>query len=397
MEDMKERITTSISTAELERRWRAAREVMRERGIDVLLMRNDEEFLGSYVKWFTDIPARHSYPYTVIFPIDEEMTTIACGPPPPGEASPPRWAVRGVKNRLSAPYFPSLHYTHTYDAEVAAGVLRQRKGATVGLVGKSFIPMNFFDHLRNALSGTTFVDATEEIDRIKVIKSPEEMDLIRATAEMQDRAMQHVGQAIRPGLKEFEILAEANFFLTKEGSERGLVLVSSAKPVSTVRYQGRHFQNRTIREGDRVAVLLEVNGPGGFYTELGRMFCLAKPPQELQDAFATAKEAQDISLSMLKPGADPKEIWEANNAFLQKRGFSPERRLYAHGQGYDLVERPAIRYDEPMKIRANMNITVHPFAVSGRIWATLCDNFLVTETGKPLRIHKTPREIIVLT
>ncbi|MFH1488274.1 MAG: M24 family metallopeptidase, partial [Pseudomonadota bacterium] len=99
---------------------------------------------------------------------------------------------------------------------------------------------------------------------------------------------------------------------------------------------------------------------------------------------------------MLKPGADPKEIWETNNAFLQKKGFFPERRLYAHGQGYDLVERPAIRYDEPMKMSANMNITVHPFAVNEKIWATLCDNFLVTETGEPVRIHKTPREIIVL-
>ncbi|MFH1489224.1 MAG: M24 family metallopeptidase [Pseudomonadota bacterium] len=396
MENMKDRITTSISTPELERRWTAAREMMRERKIDFLLMRNDEEFLGSYVKWFTDIPARHSYPFTVIFPVDEEMTTITSGPPAPADPSPPKWAVRGVKSRLAAPYFPSFHYTGTYDAELAAGVLKERKGATVGLVGKSFIPMNFFEYLSKNLPGATFVDATEEIDRIKVIKSPEEIGLIRATAEMQDRAMQHVGKAIRPGLKEFEIFAEANYSVTKQGSERGLVLVSSAAPVSTVRYQGRHFQNRTIREGDRVAVLLEVNGPGGFYTELGRMFCLGQPPQELQDAFGTAREAQDISVRMLKPGADPNEIWETNNAFLQKKGFFPERRLYAHGQGYDLVERPAIRYDEPMKMSANMNITVHPFAVNEKIWATLCDNFLVAETGEPVRIHKTPREIIVL-
>ena len=47
-------------------------------------------------------------------------------------------------------------------------------------------------------------------------------------------------------------------------------------------------------------------------------------------------EAQKLSLSLLKPGADPKEIWDANNEFLQKRGYLPERRLYAHGQGYDL-------------------------------------------------------------
>ncbi|MFH1122889.1 MAG: hypothetical protein V1758_04445 [Pseudomonadota bacterium] len=45
MEDPKERLTTCISTGELERRWKAVREVMKSLGIDFLLMRNDEEFL----------------------------------------------------------------------------------------------------------------------------------------------------------------------------------------------------------------------------------------------------------------------------------------------------------------------------------------------------------------
>ena len=73
MEDPKETLTTSISTPELERRWNSVREVMRDKKIDYLLMRNDGEFLGGYVRWFTDIPARHTYPYTVIFPVDDEM------------------------------------------------------------------------------------------------------------------------------------------------------------------------------------------------------------------------------------------------------------------------------------------------------------------------------------
>jgi hypothetical protein len=56
MFDPKERLTQSISTAELERRWGLARNVMEEHGVDYLLMRNDEEFMGGYVKWFSDFP-----------------------------------------------------------------------------------------------------------------------------------------------------------------------------------------------------------------------------------------------------------------------------------------------------------------------------------------------------
>ncbi|MFC1533425.1 M24 family metallopeptidase [Thermodesulfobacteriota bacterium] len=396
MDNPKEMLTTSISNAELERRWEAARDMMRARGIDFLLMRNDEEFLGGYVRWFTDIPARHSYPYTVIFPVDEEMTLITPGAAPPGEPAPPKWAVHGVKQRLSAPYFVSAHYTFTYDAELAVGVLKEKKGAVIGLVGRSYFPVNFCEYLWKHLPESTFIDATEEIDLIKVIKSPEEIGLIKQTAKLQDIAMEHVRKSIRPGLKDFDLYAEAHYSTTKQGSERGLILVGSGPPGRPASFRNRRFQNRLIREGDQISFLIETNGPGGLYTEVGRVFSIGEPSQELRDAFCVALEAQELSLSLLKPGVDPKDVWDANNEFLVNRGYLPETRLYAHGQGYDLVERPLIRYDEPMKIKDGMNLTVHPTAANERVWAGITDNYLVTEDGLSSCLHKTPKEIIVV-
>ncbi len=397
MEDPRERMTTSVSKAELERRWSAARKVMKEKKIDFLVMRNDEEFLGGYVRWFSDIPANHSYPFTVIFPFDDEMTLIACGGAPPAESFyPPAWAVHGVKKRLGAPYFPSMHYTNTMDAELAAGVFKEKKRATIGLVGRAFIPVPFYEYLRKHLPGYKFVDATEEIDRLKAIKSPEEIELIKGTAALQDVAMEHVRKCLAPGKKDFEILAEAQYSCTMQGSERQLVLAGSTPQGAATRWQFRRFQNRVIREGDQFSILIEVNGPGGFYTEIGRVFSIGKPSQELVDAFGTAVEAQALGQKLMKPGADPKDIWDANNDFLQKRGYLPERRLFAHGQGYDLVERPAIRYDEPMKIQAGMNITIHPFAATQTVWAPVTDNYLVLESGECQWIHKFPKEVIVV-
>ncbi len=396
MEDQRERLTKSISNAELERRWKAAREMMRDLKIDFLLMRNDEEFLGGYVKWFTDIPARHSYPYSVIFPVDDEMTLVTPGPRAPAEPFLKGWAVRGVKRTLGAPYFPSAHYTGTYDAELAVSVLKERKGATIGLVGKSSIPMNFYEYLAKHLPEARFVEATDQIDQIKAIKSPEEIELIVRTAEMQDLAIEHLRKAIRPGRRDFEIFAEAQQAMVMQGSEQQLILVGSSPPGTPARWQFRHFMNREIKQGDQVSVLIEVNGPGGLYTEIGRLFSIGKPSQEWQDAFGVAVEAQEVTLNLLKPGANPKDIWDANNAFLEKKGYRPERRLYAHGQGYDLVERPLIRDDEPMEIKAGMNITVHPCAITENLWATVCDNYLVTEDGVSHCLHKTPKEIIII-
>src|ERR1035437_4702742 len=73
MTDFAERVNTPISTKELERRWTAVRAAMTERKIDVLLMQNNNDFMGGYVKYFTDVPATNGYPVTVVFPADERM------------------------------------------------------------------------------------------------------------------------------------------------------------------------------------------------------------------------------------------------------------------------------------------------------------------------------------
>src|SRR5215210_3128285 len=70
------RIFKSISTAELERRWTRARKLMVERGADVLVMQNNNDWLGGYVKYFTDLPANHGYPRAVAFYRDDLMTVV---------------------------------------------------------------------------------------------------------------------------------------------------------------------------------------------------------------------------------------------------------------------------------------------------------------------------------
>jgi Xaa-Pro aminopeptidase len=279
---------------------------------------------------------------------------------------------------------------------MAVEILKGKKGATIGLLGKSFIPCNFYETLTKHLSGAKFVEATDQIDHIKVIKSAEEIALIKETARLQDRAMTHAKEKIRPGLRDFELAAEILYSAALQGSDRHVILLSSGPAGTPVRILPHQYQNRVIQEGDQISVLIETNGPGGLWTELGRIFTLGSPSSELQEAFGVSLEAQDLSLGLIKPGAEPKEIFLSNNAFLEKRGYFPERRLYAHGQGYDFVERPLIREDEPMKILAGTNLTVHPVANHETVWASVTDNYMVTEEGVGPCLHETPKEIIVL-
>ena len=222
MAEAAERINTPISTAELERRWAAVRAAMAEQRVDVLLMQANNDFMGGYVKYFTDLPATNGYPVTVVFPRDERMTVVGQGPagvvrelPPEGDG-----VRRGVARFMGTPSYASCAYTAGYDAALAERALERFADGTVGLLGTAAISFALVDHLRRGkLSKAMFIDASDLVDRIKAVKSDEEIGLIRDTALMQDAAMEAVFAAIRPGMTDLEAAGIAEQFGHGQGSE----------------------------------------------------------------------------------------------------------------------------------------------------------------------------------
>jgi len=392
---LSERLQTPISTAELERRWKAVRAAMAKEKVDVLLMQNNNDHMGGYVKYFTDMPATNGYPNTVIFPRDDEMTVVAQGPFGGSTVTAHgNGAWRGVKRILTTPSYASAHFTKEYDPELAAKALEPYANGTIGLLGTYQMSFAMVDHIKRKYASAKYVDASELVDRIKVIKSPEEMELVRRAALMQDSAMQAAFAAVKPGMRDTEVAAVAQHYSQVHGSENGIYLCASMPLGKPAKFGQRHMQNRTIQKGDQIALLVEDSGPGGMYTELGRSCVVGKVPQQMKDELEFCKESRKVTLDMLKPGTPCKDVWETFNAFMRKNGRPEEGRLYCHGQGYDLVERPLVRFDEPWTIEKDMNIVVHPTYIHGGYLNWLCDNYFIGGNGPGPRLHQFP-EIIV--
>jgi Xaa-Pro aminopeptidase len=392
---LSERLNTPISTEELERRWKAVRAAMQREKIDVLLMQNNNDYMGGFVRYFTDMPATNGYPNTVIFPRDEEMSVVCQGPfggSEPTAMGDQTW--RGVKRLLTTPSYASAHYTKDYDPELALKALQPYANGTIGYVGTYQMSFALLDYVKRALPQATFIDATEMVDRIKVIKSAEEMELIKRATLMQDGAMRAAFAAVKPGMRDIEVAAVAQHYSLCHGSENGIYLCASMPLGKPSKFANRHLQNRVIQEGDQIALLVEDNGPGGMYTELGRSCVVGKVPQQMKDELEFCKAARKMTLDLLKPGTPCKDIWDAFNDFMRKNGRPPEARLYCHGQGYDLVERPLIRHDEPWAIEKDMNIVVHPTYIHAGYLNWLCDNYLIGGNGPGDRLHQFPEEVV---
>lgn len=400
-ENEKKEIRKPISKQELERRFKAVRMAMEKENLDCLIMQNNNQFIGGYTRYFTGIPATH-YPMTVIFPLSRGMTIISHGAPAlPGPPAfpprPPEWAVHGVDERINFPFVPTLTRTNDMDARAAVDTLKKLKVRSLGIVSPTSMCVYMGDYIKEKLPDLKIRYATDLVDEIKAIKSEEEILLIRETARMQDILWGAVLAMVRPGVREYEIRAEVQRLFVNWGSEEQLIMIGSQPAGKPAVQKADFFQNRALQEGDQVCIMPEVNGAGGYYCELGRTVCIGDAPRPLLALWDFMVELQDATAERLKPGADPAGIFKFYNDELAKKGCAPDHRLFCHGQGYDLVERPSMRPEEDMAVRTNMNITIHPMTMDSTksAYVFCCDNFIVTDSGS-VRIHTTPRQVFVV-
>jgi len=230
MDQMSERINKPISTKELERRWVAIRTAMEEQGIDVLLMQNNNDHMGGYTKYVTDVPATNGYPVTIIFPREDAMTQVNQGPFDMVrnlDVNGSDGVHRGIKTLMTTPSYASAPYTREYDPALACKALEPYKDGTIGLVGTYQMSFAMVDYVKRQFSNASYVEASDLMDQIKVIKSDEEIELIKGTAEQQVASMEAVVKEIRVGMKDSDVAAIALHAGHSLGSEQGVYLCQS--------------------------------------------------------------------------------------------------------------------------------------------------------------------------
>ena len=388
--EMPERYRYHISNEELERRWSAVRAKMAEQDIDCLVVNGYDNMLGGYLRWFTDI-ALADYPLSILFHREDDMTFIGHGGV--GTRSISAELARGVGEAPATPMMPTLWYTDRYVPDLMIESIKRRNYKKVGFVAMATIPASMYKYLTEELSGVEFVDATELVDYIKAIKSPEEIQRIRLSAAVHDKVYAAMPAIFRPDRYEYEITNDIRALGAELGAECIINVSIGTDPNFPVKGVVP-WQYRRTRMGDKMFCLIELNGPGGYYSEALRILSLGEPPKEYLEAAETAAKCLDLIASMMKPGAKCPDLFKANNDYLVAHGYLPEGRLFGHGQGYDMVERPAFVPAETMELAENMYVACHPGAVNSKVIGQACSNFLITKDGCE-RVTTTPNGMII--
>ena len=219
------------------------------------------------------------------------------------------------------------------------------------------------------------------------IKSQDEITLLNIAASMVDGVYQDIAEALKPGIKESQIVALASKRLYEMGSD----CVEAVNSIAGERCSPHphNFTDRIIRPGDP-AYFDIIHSFIGYKTCYYRTFTVGSSTPAQRDAYKRARQWMDDAISMMKPGLSTdkaaKELPKASDV-----GFENEMAAFGlnfcHGLGLGLHERPLISrlnsFKEPYELKVGMVFAVETFcpAKDGYSAARIEEEVVLTPDG----------------
>ena len=249
--------------------------------------------------------------------------------------------------------------------------------------------------------GITVVDGQQLMQSARVIKTQDEISLLNMAAMLVDGAYDELYRALRPGIRENELVGLASKFLYDNGSEyvEGINAISGERcsPHPHV------YSDRALRPGDP-AYFDILHSYMGYRTCYYRTFVVGSASQAQIDAYKRCRYYLDVAIDAIKPGvttADICKLWPKAEDF----GFPNEEAAFAlqygHGIGLAIWEKPVfsrlVSLDYPEIIEEGMVFALETFWPASDGWsaARIEEELVVTKDGCQV-ISRFPAEELLV-
>jgi Xaa-Pro aminopeptidase len=279
-------------------------------------------------------------------------------------------------------------------------------------------PQKLSDALAVALAGaseagfedSTTVSAAAELDKehpgiawkpmkgfceqLRKVKSPEEIAKIRAACGLADACMEHVRRLIQPGMAEYDLHLEVEFFYRRNGAGLAFEPIVVSGP-NSARPHGRAGE-RKLQRGDLVTI--DCGGElEGYCSDITRTFAVEEAGEEAGRIYGAVLESQLAALAAMKPGASAKEVDAASRAGLIEKGLN---ELFGHGLGHglglDVHDPGSLSGRSEDVLEPGMIFTVEPGVyVKGFGGVRIEDDVAITHDGIEV-LTAFPKELMVL-
>jgi Xaa-Pro dipeptidase len=378
----------AYSPEEYVRRYDTIQRSMHELGLDALLLRSQEN-----ITYFSGYESPGYYKYhCVVCPKDGE----------------PVFLVRDFEWINSPEFAWSTRIAKVYDWDhppsVTANVLQQLdlgSGKRIGVEKQGFFfTVDEHQTLMDTLPGNEFVDATEILWDSRMVKSAEEVGVMRRSAQLVDMAMLAGYDATAPGATADQISGVVNKTLFENGGEyMGLPPFVLAGERSCLPHQTGG--DNALKEDD--LMYFEISASKHRYTAaLMRTIFVGNPKDEWLRVADACIGAVQAAMEAIKPGATPHEADTAARNVTTNAGFGEYHRNrlgYSIGVSYppDWGEGEIIslRQEEHRPLQPGMTFHMPPLCLKYREFGIgFSESIVVTETGCE-RLSELPCEIVI--
>jgi Xaa-Pro aminopeptidase len=250
-------------------------------------------------------------------------------------------------------------------------------------VEKDFMLLRDYEMLLNAFPDAKFVHVGSAVDKLRAIKSQEEIDRIRKASAISDRAMEAALKAVRPGATELDIAAEAEYLMKKLGSEKPAFSTFVASGTRTMLAHPQASRRR-IQAGDAVVIDLGATWEG-YASDLCRTTFAGEPGHERAAYLGLVVKAQEAAAAMVRDSALCCDVYDAAYRVFEEENlgkFLPDDIGYGVGlrqsEFYPVIEKGSTTVLKEDMVIALLQTAPFSKSLGG---LRVEDTFRVTRTG----------------
>jgi len=253
-----------------------------------------------------------------------------------------------------------------------------------------------------ALPNAAFVDSGKLVNWARLIKSDAEIRYMREAAQLIELAMRAGIDAINPGVRQCDAVADIQNAQIRGKSEFGGEYTSLVPMLPTgegTTTPHLTWNSEPFKEGE--PTILELAGcRNRYHCPMSRTVHLGPPPERMTTVAKVAVEAINTTIDMMKPGVTCEEVQAAWTAVVQQHGIEKDSRMgYSIGLNYppDWGEHTlSIRPGDTTPLQAGMTLHVMPGIWLDNWGVEISEPVLITEKGAE-KFCTFPQELVVKT
>ncbi len=233
-------------------------------------------------------------------------------------------------------------------------------GLSAGRIGTDLMPYMVHDGLKRQFPKLQISDAGRIWSQLTAIKHPIEVDLIREAVRIADLGVSAAISAVRPGVTEHSVSAEAVYAMRRNGSEFEPFIPLVASGYNTSMFE-RVATEKIIERGEMV--ILDIGAVRRGYTgDLGRTVICGDPTPEQKAIYRATHLALQEAKRIIKPGVNGRQIDQRAREVIEDAGWG--KYLYGgntgHQLGYGLHGEPLVDVSTDFDVVENMVMCLEP-------------------------------------